>query len=190
MEKLEPVTVVQQLDEDKLDELVQRIDKEAEWADDYECNNEDSSTAEYVASLGYGDADGELQSRLIDILEEDGDVDDGIIRALAEAMENASDRKTYDLIEAHSELRSVHGWHDVTGSVYSMSVGEREWELDYELVEELEKLSEKEWEYVQKNTQAYMNCRSYVYVGSEYDRWHLIVDVESLVESLDIRIKL
>ena len=174
------------LREDELERIVESIDDDIKWAEEYYTQNEDNHVAEYVSSFNHGNAD---EDDVIDViireLDDEGDYSEQLIEAMKEFLENHEN--LFEYLEPHTELSPEHGFHQNDRAILSMQVGEMEHELSDENKEALAKLTKPEREYVKSNIKGYIQG-DYAYVCSEYDRWDLEIDLESLMESIKITV--
>lgn len=153
--------------EEYLDSLAERVNDIAQYEIEYYEDNTDNSVAEYVASIGYGD--GEI--RLYDL--------DDNIKSILKGLSKADQK---ELILKSADLYYSTNFYAVENSVFSCQVGERELELDSDINQELEALTEEEFNYVKLKSD-YMLTRDYLVIDHGYGSWHLVVDPEQLEEN-------
>jgi hypothetical protein len=133
------------------------------------------SHAEYVSSMGYGDAWHDFSLSEIE--------DDAVTDAL-EALQKQDQKAFQSLILENSDV--VHcGMRLLGNEVFSIILGELEHELDGSLVDAFDALSGEEQEEVSKKVNTYLK-RGRIYVDHGCDRMALVLDVDAVREKLNI----
>lgn len=184
--KHEVQTMSKEYDErEDLQKLIQDIKDDTEYGEDYYSNNPDSCS-DFLESFCYGDADeDEVIKSVMEAL--DDELDELVIDKLEAYLKGLDAQYLFDKLSTYVSMESYHGFHNVTGSILSHRLGEIEWQVRDELIEQLNELSEAERKYIENET-----CLrgDYVYVCSEYDSWHLILNTDSLIKDLKITISI
>ena len=172
----------------KIEALVDRMRSEVEWCDEYYTSNEDNPHADYVASVGYG---GELMHEVEDALKRHN-------------FKRQLEEDEYMYIEAlvngyhpnkHNARAIVNKIIDITNLCFepsywandlelcSMSLGEIEHQLDDDLFNELEALSDDEMEQFIRDVRSYVYYEKgsrFIHVDHGYSRWYLELNVDKL----------
>lgn len=183
-----------QFDDDteaRLDAIVERIDAEGKWADEYQ-ESEDSPVADYV-TWGWSEGDvGELARRA------EGDADLAPLVQLARS-KGVVGKALAALLADASELELIHGTYRRDREIFGLSIGESEHELSEEVNAEVAKLTDAEFEYVQRRADYYvsrctygsatpnLHVPAYLHTSHYYDRWSLVCDADRLSEALSDR---
>lgn len=157
-----------------LETLRAAIESEREWADDYYNTNDESPLAEYVAGAGYGgDMAHEIEDRVRDNRDQWSDeVCEWITAQLAAP-------SLGDLLQ-FTELKSA-GIYVTSNELCSAAVGECEHQLSDEIQAQLAALTDEERAAVCELESVRDDV---IYVGDDYTRWVLTLDVERLEEHL------
>lgn len=174
--------------ETKLREIIEMIESQSEWINDYYTSNEDNPVADYVAGIGYG---GELMHMVVDSLESikrdsrryERNGDDRVIEVCDYllAMINKDEKSAIDLLVANSTLE-CSGIHMNYWELCTMTIGEVSEEIIDELADKLTELSPIEVAYVERET----GLRdSHIYEPMDYERWVLILDYDAICALID-----
>lgn len=152
----------------ELTNLIRSINDEIAWAAEFETTNPDSSVAEFVSSFGYGEADlDELSNDIYRIYDVSSDISRPDIRDWLESQGLAR-------LAFYCSLLST-GIATADNEIYSRSIGEVAHQLDDDLMEKLENLSDEDRDYVVSHIDAFLfgGC---IYINCNYERWAMNLD--------------
>tara|TARA_B100000029_G_scaffold476081_1_gene519916 strand:- start:106 stop:753 length:648 start_codon:yes stop_codon:yes gene_type:complete len=176
--------------EEIMEEIVDLLNKEAQWHNDYYTNNEDNSIAEFVASMDYGELkisyNDFFNDMLKEILRNDQcyDIIDDLSSILKDYLsDNDKAELINHIIDCCSELHSGGMYNPYGYIVNSHIIGELEIQLSDEIIDlankheiNLNLITETDL-YISDNQFAYLNCN--------YDVWRLLInDWDSVISSI------
>ena len=174
--------------ETKLREIIEMIESQSEWINDYYTSDTDNPVAEYVAGIGYG---GELMHQVIDSLESikrdsrryERNGDDRVIEVCDYllAMINKDERAAVDLLVANSTLDCSDIYRN-SWELCTMTIGEISEQVSDELADKLAELSPIEVAYVERETGL---KDSHIYEPMDCERWVLILDYDAICALID-----
>lgn len=164
-----------------MSKVIDLLNNEAEWHNDYYTNNEDNSIAEFTASMCYGDLkisyNDFFNDMLAEILKNDNSYDtiDDLSSILNDYLsDNDKTELINHIIDSCSELHSGGIYNPYGYILNSHIVGELEIQLSDEIIELAEKheinlslITETDL-YISDNDIAYLDCN--------YDVWRLLID--------------
>jgi hypothetical protein len=148
---------------DHLEELVNEINAFAD-SESSRALDTNSTDADFVRELGYGDA--KLDFSYL--------TDDEVANAL-----KALDRsQLVGLIDGLTEVHQV-GIYRVDDEIYSQVIGEPEVELPESIQDQIDALSENEFNYMLRTIEPYYRGGN-IYLNHNYDRFVLTLDTEAV----------
>ena len=170
------VTPMENQREELVAEVIEAYEAEAVYAEEYVSSSEDSPTAQYVSDWGYDDLE------LDDVLES---IDDDECKEVARALANKiGEKECISLIRDHCSLITA-GMRLENNEIFSMIVGEQDWQVSDELEEKFSLLTDSEKaEVARQVSSGYVSNNGMVYVGSEYDRWVFQLDTDLFMEAV------
>ena len=159
-----------------IEQIVEMANEEMKSYEEHELSA-DSGYAEFCMSFGYGDTDkDEVLKYLGEALE--GEHCD----AYGDYLKSLDSNDLFNLLGKHIELSIGDIWNE-TYQVFSVIVGEIEYQFSDELVEAIEGLNEEEWLVFNNDTEFFYK-EGYGYTDCSYDVMRAILDTESLVAEL------
>jgi hypothetical protein len=158
---------------EKVQPLIDEINKGAEWAEE-NAKSEESCNAEFCLSFGYGEDKPDL-SRL----------EPEVAAKVQRLLDRVKTRKDIEWeLTPVCNLECV-GMFYVENEIYSVGLGEIEEQLPEELVAKLKALTDEEFKCVQKYVDTSIaDCREYIYINCDYDRFVMVIDEDRLDERL------
>lgn len=165
-------TNVIELNTEKLDGIVELINEMGERAEEYD-TSVDGIYGEFCSDFGYGESEIEYDHL------------DGEVIELIKSIPN-KDRKR--IVAECSSV--IHGSMYVKANeVFSVQIGETEHEIDEEIMQKLDTLTNEEYEYVRKHVNVYLkekgnSCSNCFYISHGCDRMILILDEDILKEKV------
>lgn len=168
-----------------VDDIVEKINQEIEYMDDYYRSNEDNPVAEYVASFGYG---GELLYEVEDRLRTMSS-DDRYCFMSEDQIEfiedlialNRPNSLKVDVLQSFTTLRFIPDFYRRDDELVSMNCGEVECIISDEVINQIEGLTEDERKEIENRCDAHVNLSMFAfYLDLNYCRWAMIVDIDRL----------
>ena len=160
------MSIVKELNIENLDELVEAINSEGEYAEEYYASEDYGNDLAYYATES--DHDDIIKASIEDLDDE--------VREKAERMiERHSAKKIVELLVENGEMLYATDYYNRWNEAWSMPMGERDWQLQDELIERLYKLNKEELDYVEKNTDHCLKD-NWLYINLDYNRWYLKTD--------------
>ena len=164
---------------ESLETLIDRLNDQAQTEEESALSIE-GSHGEFCASFGYGETSkSDVLKAVYDSIK---DLDESeVVLAQLKALDK---KDLFDLLERHStiETTGIYIQHD---EIFSVSLGEIEFEIDEESRAEFEKLSPEEKETVRRGVDFYLDADgSLGYLDLSYNRMVMILDADGLMEEI------
>lgn len=166
---------IKQQRQEKLDKLIERINDDFKWHEDY-IRTEESSHAEFLSSFFYGEADTE------EIIKEiKAEVFEGTLTSQQEsaldklkAISESDKNRFFTILELNSAL-SFETIHLTSNEILSQNIGEVEIVFQDETREELKALSPDDFEHVRSQVDGYISDACLGYLDFSYNRWVMYI---------------
>jgi hypothetical protein len=160
----------------ELETLIDRLNDQAQTEEESALSIE-GNYGEFCASFGYGEAS---KSEVLKAVSESiKDLDEGeIVLARLKALDK---KDLFSLLERHSIVETI-GIYLTHDEIFSVSLGEIEFEIDEEARAEFEKLSAEEKETVRRGVDFYLDADgSLGYLDLNYNRMVMVLDADGLM---------
>ena len=148
-----------------------------EWSDDYYMTNTDNPYAEYVSTGGYGDNLDECREKLLNEIEEEFDLTEEELQKI-EAELNIKDAIFY------FGSAEFYTGYSPGSDVCATPLGEVEAQIDDEIVEQLDGMTEEELKEIDFRGFRGHCSSGYIYYNYESYGWYLSIDKDSLIKSI------
>ena len=172
-----------------MSEIIDLLNNEADWANDYYTNNEDNSIADFTASMDYGELEISFKDFFHYMLKEiDCDNSYNTIDDLSSILKNyLSDNDKAELInhiiDCCSELHSGGIYNPYGYILNTHIVGEIEIQLSDEIID-LANKHEINLSLITE-TDLYISDNQFAYLDCNYDVWRLLInDWDNVISSI------
>lgn len=174
------------MDENQIENLIERIDLEVECMEEYSLYNEDAR--EFITSFYYGEADtDEIIPKVIELINEIDFLDDNTefsstvkAKLIKEVKDLRLDPDTlFNALESHTDTDLANNYRSNDNTLLYQNLGEIEVPLSDSLVDELNELNSTDLEKVKDGIDAYMSGSDFVCTNLNGYGYCLDLDVES-----------
>jgi hypothetical protein len=174
---------------EKIDKLVERLNAEMEWTDDYHTTNEDNPTADYVASIGFGEMMHQVEDALKrSALQHELEPDEFYyLKSLVNSYHpnKAGSKDIVNKIIEITNLSFEASYYANDLELCSLNLGEIEHQVDDALADEINTLSDEEYTYFERKIDcSYLKRTKCLYTDHSYSRWYLELNIDLLREKM------
>jgi len=175
--------------EEIMSEVIELLNNEAAWTEEYYTDNADSPAAEFTASMDYGDLTigyNEFFNNMLKEIDCDNSYDtiDDLSSILKDYLsDNNKEELVNHIIDSCSELHSGGMYNPYGYIVNSHIVGE----LEIQLSDEITELAEKHEINLKEITETdlYIVDNRFAYLDCNYNIWRLLIDDwETVIDSI------
>lgn len=164
-----------------MEKLVNEMNGFAEMMEELETCTINSGYADYCESFGYGEGGGdEILDAVKKAFTDNGQDDE--LEIIVNHLESLQDSDLIYLIGNHSTI-SKGNMYNERGQVFAVSLGECEFEISEELMEEYNDLSSDDQNLLEMQLDFHLS-KGYGYIDLSYTYFRMILDTDSLMEAL------